>query len=68
MPAGQAPTDQLDTTDFDNPVAVGYRHAGSFGIEYYHPVSCICVNRHRLTTFKHAPNLTTSHESDLNYQ
>jgi hypothetical protein len=34
MPAGQAPTDQLDTTDFDNPVAVGYRHAGSFGIEY----------------------------------
>jgi hypothetical protein len=35
MPAGQAPTDQLDTTDFDNPVAVGHRHAGGFGIEYY---------------------------------
>jgi hypothetical protein len=34
MPAGQAPTDQLDTTDFDNPVAVGHRHAGGFGIEY----------------------------------
>jgi hypothetical protein len=49
-------------------VAVGHRHAGGFGIEYYHPVSCICVNRHRLTTFKHAPDLTTSHESDLNYQ
>jgi hypothetical protein len=34
MPAGQAPADQLDTTDFDNPVAVGHRHAGGFGIEY----------------------------------
>jgi hypothetical protein len=39
MPARQAPTDQLDTTDFDNPVAVGHRHAGGFGIEYYTPLS-----------------------------
>jgi hypothetical protein len=57
MPAGQAPTDQLDTTDFDNPVAVGHRHAGGFGIEYYHPVSYICVNHYRLATFKHTLNL-----------
>jgi hypothetical protein len=39
MPARQAPTNQLDTTDFDNPVAVGHRHAGGFGIEYYIPLS-----------------------------
>jgi hypothetical protein len=54
MPAGQAPTDQLDTTDFDNPVAVGHRHAGGFGIEYYHPVSYSFVNRHRIAAFKYA--------------
>jgi hypothetical protein len=34
MPARQAPTDQFDTTDFDNPVTIGHRHAGGFGIEY----------------------------------
>ncbi|MCY1379956.1 hypothetical protein D9M69_677260 [compost metagenome] len=34
VPARQASADQLDTTDFDNPVAVGHRHAGGFGVEY----------------------------------
>jgi hypothetical protein len=34
MPARQAPTDQFDTTDFNDPVTIGHRHAGGFGIEY----------------------------------
>ncbi|MCY1397000.1 hypothetical protein D9M71_119880 [compost metagenome] len=39
MTAGQAPAHQLDTADLDDPVTVGDRHTGGFGIEYYFPVS-----------------------------
>lgn len=35
VPARQAPTDQFDTADFNDPVTIGHRHAGGFGIEYY---------------------------------
>jgi hypothetical protein len=31
---GQAPTDQFHTADLNDPVTVGHRHAGGFGIEY----------------------------------
>jgi hypothetical protein len=51
MPPREASSDQLDTTDFDNPVAIGHRHAGGFGIEYYHPVSYSFVNGHRYLPF-----------------
>jgi hypothetical protein len=30
----EAATHQFDTADFNDPVAVGHRHAGGFGIEY----------------------------------
>lgn len=32
---GQAATDDLDTTDLDDPVAIGDWHTRCFGIEYY---------------------------------
>ncbi|MCY1447816.1 hypothetical protein D9M71_644540 [compost metagenome] len=35
MPAGRAPAHQLDTADLDDPVAIGDRHTGGFGIEYH---------------------------------
>ena len=35
---GKAPPDQFDAADLDDPVAIGYRHTGSFGIEDYRPV------------------------------
>ena len=31
---GEATTHEFDTADFNDPVAVGHRHAGGFGIEY----------------------------------
>src|SRR5690606_24257672 len=34
MPAGQTTANQFDATDLDNPVAIGDRHAGGFGVEY----------------------------------
>ncbi|GLH49192.1 hypothetical protein RS3R2_28780 [Pseudomonas lactis] len=34
MAAGQAAPHQFDTADFDDPVTIGHRHAGGFGIEY----------------------------------
>ena len=34
MPAGKAAAHQLDTADFNDPVTIGHRHAGGFGIEY----------------------------------
>ena len=38
------------------------RHAGGFGVEYYHPVSYSFVNRHRSTACKHGLNLNISSE------
>src|SRR5690606_34286190 len=34
MPTGQTPPHQLHTADFDDAVAVAYRHTGGFGVEY----------------------------------
>ncbi|GGL24025.1 hypothetical protein GCM10009091_02190 [Pseudomonas brenneri] len=34
MPTGETAAHQLDTTDFNDPVTIGHRHAGGFGIEY----------------------------------
>ena len=31
---GQAAPLQLDTADLDDPVTIGHRHAGGFGIQY----------------------------------
>jgi hypothetical protein len=38
MPTGQAPAHELDTADLDDPVTIGDRHTGGFGIEYYGPL------------------------------
>lgn len=42
--AGQAAPHQFDTADFDDPVTIGHRHAGGFGIEYNHPSRRVFVN------------------------
>src|SRR3990167_8834300 len=34
MPPSQTPADQFNTADFDDPVTIGHRHTGGFGIEY----------------------------------
>jgi hypothetical protein len=48
MATGQASADQLDTADFDNPVTIGHRHAGGFGIQYNRSVGhqCSALNGH----------------------
>ena len=38
---GQAPADDLDAADLDDPVAFGDRHAGGFGIEDDVPVDLL---------------------------
>src|SRR3546814_921532 len=35
VPPGQAAADDFDTANLDDPVAIGHRHAGRFGIQHY---------------------------------
>jgi len=35
VPSGQAAADDFDTANLDDPVAIGHRHAGRFGIQHY---------------------------------